>query len=420
MKKAVTTIQTALSALRAERERTGLDRYEAVESVHQSTSAWKPALPAEVVEAVGRLGLAVNIYSLDEAASDLRRLAAEGNPQAAGLLPLVEAARERRRRLPAPSELERYLRRLPLGRVARVTERQLRFALGRLAAYRRFLPRRKTVREAGGTYGRPPAAARLRELVWAVGLTVGVAEALARGHRDVDELEAAGVAAARELGRFDPRRARPDADVLLWARRAAARAAARARIKRVSGLSVPQRQMPLVGKLREQLARGVRDPESLAAAAGLDLDTVEALLPAAEATGALEEGLTASEASVEETYEEQLLREAVRDALDGLVGIERFAIEAYMVYGQGLAELWPDLLKGKVGAEHGLTPPPEAPAALEELRELYRRMRKGLGARPHPEDQRALALRAARMHAGRYWKAAAAHLKGELAPFAEG
>ena len=90
-----------------------------------------------------------------------------------------------------------------------------------------------------------------------------------------------------------------------------------------------------------------------------------------------------------------------------------------MVYGDELAAVWPDLLKGKVGAEYGLTPPPEAEGALVELRKLYRHLRKELGANPHPEDLEALPVRAARRHAARYWNAAKGFLQEELAPFVE-
>ncbi|WP_287372730.1 hypothetical protein [Oceanithermus sp.] len=419
LKRALELIERTIEELRGGRAQQTIDRWEAVESAHVAA---RPALPDRLVELITRAGWEVDLYSLAGARRDLVRLRERaGNRRCRFDVVLHHVNRliERRRPAARPGELELFLRRLPTELAGRATESKLRSALWTLGAVRRFFPRRKSVRVGGASYGRPADLAYLEDLVAASGYVLGVAEALALGHTDVDELAVAGHAARRELRRFNPRLARRDADLTLWARRAAKRAAARARIKRVSGLSVPQRQMPLVGKLREQLARGVEGVEELARATGLDLDTVEALLPAAQASGALQPELVAAEGSVEEAYEAQLLRQTVEDALDGLVGLERLVVEAYMVYGDELAAVWPDLLKGKVGAEYGLTPPPEAEGALVELRKLYRHLRKELGANPHPEDLEALPVRAARRHAARYWNAAKGFLQEELAPFVE-
>jgi len=489
---ALAAVEARIEALRLQRQGETLDRWEAVESLHEAA---RPALPERLVRIIlagSRRGewMPVDIYNLEAARRDLQRLAARDPARACRyrvVLHHVAKRIEARRRTPPPGELELYLLRLPRGLARRVAEgewlriatsfarpprrqgplptwsgvarfqvaavppplkprrwrarvrvpkgpaggRRLMFALSRLAALRRFYPRRKrgVVAAAGGyTPGRPPSAGFLRAQVWAAGKILGVGEALKNGHTDVDELDVAAIAAARELARFDPGRAGEQVDPLAWARQAAVRAAARARIKRVSGLSVPGRQMPLVGKLREQLAQGIEGPEELASATGLDLETVEALLPAAAATTPLEEGLVASEGSVEESYETGLLRERVRDALDALVGLERLAVEAFLAYDAELARHWPEVLKGtdpagvgKKAREGGERVQVALERALEELRGIYRELRRGFvrryGRKPTPPEREGLAEDAARRHAGKYWRAAAEVLRLELADF---
>ena len=239
IKRALITIERTIEELSAERAQQAVDRWEAVESAHVAA---RPALPDRLVDLITRAGWEVDLYSLAGARRDLVRLRERaGNRKCRFDVVLHHVIRliERRRPAARPGELELFLRQLPMGLAERATEKFLRFALGRLGAMRRFYPRRKSVRAGGASYGRPADLAYLEALVAAAGYVLGVAEALALGHTDVDELAAAGHAARRELRRFDPRRARRDADVALWARRAAKRAAARARIKRVSGLSVP-------------------------------------------------------------------------------------------------------------------------------------------------------------------------------------
>lgn len=230
-------------------------------------------------------------------------------------------------------------------------------------------------------------AAEARRVVQVAAWLRGLEVALGLGFRDLEDLEAAAIAAMAE----GPRSMRFRRGQVDWGYvdLAARRAAQQSRIRRVSGLSVPRRQMPLLGKIREALAKGIEDPAAIAEATGLHMAEVVWLLPAALAAGSFEEapeGVSAFELD----YESILLRVAVTNALDGLVGLERLVVEEYMALGPDFLQDWHEAVKSA------------APEALTELN----RFRKKHGLE-----------KGARAHAGKYWRSAAKHLRQELEGF---
>ena len=229
-------------------------------------------------------------------------------------------------------------------------------------------------------------AADARRVVQTAAWLRGLEVALGLGFRDLEDLEAAAMAAMAE----GPRSMRSRRGEVDWGYVdiAARRAAQQARVKRVSGLSVPRRQMPLLGKIREALAKGLEDPGQIAAATGLRVAEVVGLLPAAMAAGSFEEAPEGASA-FEEDYDKIILKAAVNDALDGLVGLERLVVEEYMAHGPDFLNQWQEVVKS---ASH---------KALAELN----RFRKKHGRN------------GVRFHAAKYWRSAAEHLRRELEGF---
>ena len=230
-------------------------------------------------------------------------------------------------------------------------------------------------------------AAEARRVVQVAAWLRGLEVALGLGFRDLEDIEAAAMAAMAE----GPRSMRFRRGEVDWGYVdiAARRAAQQARIKRVSGLSVPRRQMPLLGKIREALAKGLEDPAAIAEATGLRVAQVVGLLPAATAAGSLEEAPEGASAN-EEDYDKIILKLAVSDALDGLVGLERLVVEEYMAHGPDFLQDWPEAVKSAA---------PEALAELNRFRKIH-----GL-------------VKGARAHAVKYWRSAARHLRQELEGF---
>lgn len=431
--------------MRLDREAQGIDRFEPVETSHVASS---PAIRGWALEVIQDLDMPVDVYSIHRAILDLdqvqesewyqewttridgfevkrhknavwlqiyggRLLQSEhfrrGNRRAAldiqrhgtleALRRELERQIERLRKQPRKSELEAYLERLEAIQRSlwlRSDDEAAKAALtlARMREFRAASP----ANARRWTKGRPANIIRLREQLMTYGWVAGIEWAMGAGHRDLDELEAAGEAAMREIVRYDPRRGGNRWTARRWVKAPAIRAAQRARVKRVSGLSIPQRQMPLVGKIREALAQGHESAEAIAEATRLPLADVEALLPAATSTVGLE-GVE-NVLSYEEPYEELLVKEAVADALDGLNPREKLVVEVYMYFGDELKNIWAAVLKGEIDVPFTLPAQDVLDELLEELKELTAR----------------LGEKSARAHAGKYWRSAVEFLREELEP----